>query len=507
MVTQGGFGELATRQQDKRPITIQLRGEVRLEVGGSPRGRTAAGPARARAARLPRPEPAPSGHPRRADGRAVARRGAARPRRHAQHAPLRHPARARRRAAAGPFRAPARAAARRDRGRGGGGQRRSRDAARGTAGRPGAGLHRCADRARHLREPTRAALRRALARGAPARAGGGPADGPRACSRRPRSPSATTAPLRAQLAARQLVELAPFRESGHALLMRAHAARGNHAEALQAFERLRVLLRDELGSTPSPALRALHEQVLAAADRRTPRCPAPWRASPSRGRGCRPGCSGRRSARSSGGNSALGALRRELTAARAASAASCCSRVSPASARRALAPPSRGRRTRAGAIVLYGRADEEALVPYQPFVDVISHLVLSGQLDGLGDEPPLRARGARAPRARAAPAAPGQQRARRRPTGDRAVPALRGRDDDAGRGWPGSARWFLLFDDLHWADRPTLLLLRHLARATEPQQLLVVGDLPRRRGGARPPPLADMIGDVRRELPLEADRD
>jgi hypothetical protein len=73
-------------------------------------------------------------------------------------------------------------------------------------------------------------------------------------------------PVRAQLAARQLVELAPFRESGHALLMRAHAARGNHAEALQTFERVRVLLREELGSTPSPELRALHGQVLAAAD-------------------------------------------------------------------------------------------------------------------------------------------------------------------------------------------------------------------------------------------------
>jgi SARP family transcriptional regulator, regulator of embCAB operon len=72
--------------------------------------------------------------------------------------------------------------------------------------------------------------------------------------------------VRAQLAARQLVDLAPFRESGHALLMRAHAARGNHAEALQCFERIRVLLREELGSTPSPELRALHERVLAAAD-------------------------------------------------------------------------------------------------------------------------------------------------------------------------------------------------------------------------------------------------
>ena len=66
----------------------------------------------------------------------------------------------------------------------------------------------------------------------------------------------------------------------------------------------------------------------------------------------------------------------------------------------------------------------------------------------------------------------------------------------------GERTMVLLFDDLHWADRPTLLLLRHLARATEPQQLLVVAAY---RDVETDPasPLADMIGDVRRELPLE----
>ncbi len=32
----------------------------------------------------------------------------------------------------------------------------------------------------------------------------------------------------------------------------------------------------------------------------------------------------------------------------------------------------------------------------------------------------------------------------------------------------------LVLDDLHWADRPTLLLLRHLARATDPRRLLIL---------------------------------
>ena len=33
----------------------------------------------------------------------------------------------------------------------------------------------------------------------------------------------------------------------------------------------------------------------------------------------------------------------------------------------------------------------------------------------------------------------------------------------------------LVLDDLQWADRPTLLLLRHVARATAPARLLILG--------------------------------
>ena len=62
--------------------------------------------------------------------------------------------------------------------------------------------------------------------------------------------------------ARLLTELAPYRESGHRILMEALAGRGNVAEALRAYERLRVLLRDELGVAPSPALQAVHRRLL-----------------------------------------------------------------------------------------------------------------------------------------------------------------------------------------------------------------------------------------------------
>jgi SARP family transcriptional regulator, regulator of embCAB operon len=62
--------------------------------------------------------------------------------------------------------------------------------------------------------------------------------------------------------ARMLTELAPYRETGHRILIEALDRRGNVAEALRAYERLRVLLRDELGIAPSPSLQAVHRRLL-----------------------------------------------------------------------------------------------------------------------------------------------------------------------------------------------------------------------------------------------------
>jgi DNA-binding SARP family transcriptional activator len=64
--------------------------------------------------------------------------------------------------------------------------------------------------------------------------------------------------------ARELIARAPYRESGYRLLMEVLAARGNMAEALRAYEALRVLLRDELGATPSPPVQAVHLRLLKA---------------------------------------------------------------------------------------------------------------------------------------------------------------------------------------------------------------------------------------------------
>ena len=66
----------------------------------------------------------------------------------------------------------------------------------------------------------------------------------------------------AERAARELVDVAPLRESGHLLLMRALAASGNVAEALAAYERLRILLREELGVDPNDAVQEQYVRLL-----------------------------------------------------------------------------------------------------------------------------------------------------------------------------------------------------------------------------------------------------
>jgi SARP family transcriptional regulator, regulator of embCAB operon len=68
--------------------------------------------------------------------------------------------------------------------------------------------------------------------------------------------------MQADACARQLIELAPYRETGHRILMEALERQGNSAEALRAYERLRVVLRDELGVEPSSELQCVYRGLL-----------------------------------------------------------------------------------------------------------------------------------------------------------------------------------------------------------------------------------------------------
>jgi DNA-binding SARP family transcriptional activator len=80
----------------------------------------------------------------------------------------------------------------------------------------------------------------------------------------------------AERCGREMVARSPYRESGYRLLMLALAHEGNSAEALQVYERLRGLLRAELGIVPSAGMRELHASLLeAGAERRRPTLPSP----------------------------------------------------------------------------------------------------------------------------------------------------------------------------------------------------------------------------------------
>jgi DNA-binding SARP family transcriptional activator len=61
---------------------------------------------------------------------------------------------------------------------------------------------------------------------------------------------------------RDLVRLAPHRESGYRLLIRVLATEGNDAEALGVYEGLRVRLREDLGVAPSRPTQDLYRELL-----------------------------------------------------------------------------------------------------------------------------------------------------------------------------------------------------------------------------------------------------
>jgi class 3 adenylate cyclase/tetratricopeptide (TPR) repeat protein len=154
-----------------------------------------------------------------------------------------------------------------------------------------------------------------------------------------------------------------------------------------------------------------------------------------------------------------------------------------------------------GAIVLAGHCDEGLGVPYQPFVEALRHLVnhttptilparlgrLAGELTRLLPE--------------IAEAVPGL------PPPLRSDPETeRYRLFDAVAAWLAATAQtdpvLLVLDDLQWAARPTLLLLRHVVRSLEPMRLLVVGTY-RDTELDREHPLAELLADLRADPAVE----
>ncbi|HMF83679.1 MAG TPA: AAA family ATPase, partial [Acidimicrobiia bacterium] len=150
-----------------------------------------------------------------------------------------------------------------------------------------------------------------------------------------------------------------------------------------------------------------------------------------------------------------------------------------------------------GAVVLYGRCDEEAIVPYQPFVEALresvaaySSATLHEGLHGLEQDlarvfPELLGRLSEEPRSISSDAESERYRL------FEAITALVA-------GITATHSVVLILDDLHWAEKPTLLLLRHLVRSVQDAELLIVVCY-REMELARDHPLAKLVADLRRE--------
>ena len=296
----------------------------------------------------------------------------------------------------------------------------------------------------------------------------------------------------AERAAAALVAREPFREGGYGLLMRAQAGQGNVAEALRTFEALRSFLRDELGASPSAALIALHESLL----REAAQAPPPLAPPPSTER-VLPAAT----ARMTGGAFVGREQPVQRLRARWAQCHDGPSRLvllagEAGVGKSRLAAEFAGAVHTDGGTVLYGRADEEALLPHQPFVEALRHLITHADSALAGALEPEREILSRllpdlAPATSAPPALP-----------DGAGDTMRYRLFEAVAALlvaaTARAPVLLILDDLDWADKPTHLLLRHLLRHPRLRRLLVVGTV-RNGSVGREHAFVDLLTDVRRE--------
>ena len=154
-----------------------------------------------------------------------------------------------------------------------------------------------------------------------------------------------------------------------------------------------------------------------------------------------------------------------------------------------------------GAAVLYGRCDKELAIPYGPWVEALGHYVENAPEEVLrahvrrhGGElsrsvSQLRGRIPSLPPTRAAD-----------PETERYLlwNAVVGLLSEATTAQP----LVLIVDDLHWADKPTLMLLRHLITEAKGARALIIGTY-RDSDLDREHPLTELLAEFHRQEGIE----
>ena len=272
--------------------------------------------------------------------------------------------------------------------------------------------------------------------------------------------------------ARRLAAWDPLDEAAERELMLALAAAGDGAAALRSYAEFSRRLARELGVAPSAATRELasrqrRDELGTAASA----APLPERLDAALGGAF----AGREAA----------AARLHEAFARTRSGERCIALVTGEAGigkTRLLAEFAHAAQ-KSGALVLYGRCEEEPAAPYQPLAEALAPLPVPDVLSQ-GFAEPTAGR-------------PGE------PASDPEVD--RARMFDAVAEWleelTASQPIALMLDDLHWADRATLLLLRRLATRPRRIPLLLLGSA--RYLELQPGhPLTDTLAEIRRDRPV-----
>ena len=311
------------------------------------------------------------------------------------------------------------------------------------------------------------------------------------------------APTRAIVELEPLVTIHPSRERAWALLMVALYRSGRQADALAAYRSAREHLVDEHGIEPGRELRELQRAILLQEQRLTApatpiaaQLPHPPELAAALGTGGnRPPFVGRLSERA--------ALAAALSRCSAGERLAALIAGEPGIGKTRLAAELADSARAAGFAVLLGRCDNDLKLPFKPFVEVLGQLLSSTAHDRLQAHvreheailarllPPLAVG---LGTAASEPATLGLHSAEMNGLQYALFAAVAGLLQEAG----DAQALMLVLEDLHWADRSSLLLLKHLLTTPTQPRLMVLGTY---RSSELGPghPLQDLVADLHRE--------